>query len=105
MEIRSINKMDGRKQYCIDRLLKKLNCWDEIRQFFLEEKLADHETIKQCAGKDDKNRSRFIYVWLRDHDDVQLWTLDWELLPREMIRLTIVTKMSSKEFVYEQVEE
>lgn len=86
---------------CIARLFKLADCYDEMVDFLIEEKLINDSDLVNLRL--DSNKPQFIYNLLKqaaNDDQLLLFAFDWVVLPVERIRLRLVTKRTNKEFAY-----
>jgi len=85
---------------CIKRLLELLS-GVELLDFMKEEKIISNEQLVELPLEVDK--SKYIYRLLlsaSSTEKIQLLAFDWILLPKEQIRIRIVTEFQTREFSY-----
>jgi len=86
---------------CIQRLLDVALMVEEWMDFLLENKLLDSSGIPAFAL--ERNKALYIHNVLTEGkktEKVLLLDFEWQLLPVERIKVTIVTARNTKEFVY-----
>jgi hypothetical protein len=94
----SLNKIN-----CLNQLFKKLHCRVEILDFLVLEKVINSDTMAHIINEQQNTHPQLIFSLLeklQKEDKLQLVDYEWSLLPKEFIKLTIVTDNSKKEFIY-----
>jgi hypothetical protein len=85
---------------CLDKLLMGYGYYADLINFLMEDKLmtpADATALK----KEGSNITKFLYDLLKrlqSDEKLMLLHFEWEMLPEERIRLTLVSNNRSKEF-------
>lgn len=86
---------------CIARLFKLTDCYAELVDFMMEEKiLSDSDLV---SLKLEHNKPKFIYDLLKQaekDEQIMLLSFDWVVLPVERIRIRLITGRSNKELTY-----
>lgn len=86
---------------CLERLNDLTGAMSEILGFLLSEKLISREEIKGIMESSDRVKMTSAKLAaLQSEDKLQLLEYEWQLLPIERIKITIITDRSSKEFTY-----
>ena len=89
---------------CLQRLIKKTNCQQEITDWLIAEKLISKDAATAIYA--NKSHVKIIYEIhktlqsLRDNERVQLLDYVWNILPVEQIRITIVSDNERHEFTH-----
>lgn len=86
---------------CIQRLLDIGLMVEEWMDFLLENKLLDSSGIPAFAL--ERNKALYIHNVLSEgkkSEKVLLLDFEWNVLPVERIKVTVVTTRNTKEFVY-----
>jgi hypothetical protein len=89
---------------CLQRLIEKTNCQQEITEWLVTEKLLTKDAEKAIYA--NKSHTNIIYEIhkvlqsLRDNERVQLLDYVWNILPVEQIRITIVSDNERHEFTH-----
>jgi hypothetical protein len=82
---------------CLTRLNDITGALSDLLSFLLSEKLIDREIIKEIMSSADQVRSAHSYLTqLNQVGKFQLLEYEWQVLPVERIKITIVTDRSSK---------
>ena len=90
-----------RKIECLERLNKMTGGVDELFAFLKEEKLIDVETAKKIQQSSDRAKNLQIFLSeLSKTDKIQMLEYEWQILPVERIKITMVTHRNSREFTY-----
>lgn len=92
-----------KKIECLDRLFVLLKCRTDILQFLKDEKLINDDTMNAILIEHHATHSTKIATILEDlvkADRLQLVDYEWTILPKELVKLTIVTPVTKKEFGY-----
>ena len=93
--------LKNRKIQCLNRLIKFVSCYETMLDFLVEEKVVNRVDLDR-SGKD---RALHLYDLIEkgiDEDSIMLVSYEWDLLPKERIQLTILTKMTRKTFNYDE---
>ena len=86
---------------CITRLFKLTDCYSELVDFLIEEKIVTDGVLANL--KLELNKPRFLHDILKQaekDDKLLLLSFDWVLLPVERMRMRLITERSNKEFAY-----
>lgn len=86
---------------CIGRLLDKNYSYDDISEWFVENKFTDDIIIRQYTRTSE--RAQFIYDILKENqanDNIILLYFEWTILPKESIKITCTTHKEEKVFTY-----
>jgi hypothetical protein len=89
---------------CLQRLIVKTSCQQDITAWLVAEKLLTKEAEKAIYA--NKSQINVIYEIhktlqsLRENDKVQLLDYMWNILPVEQIRITIVSDNERCEFTH-----
>lgn len=92
-----------RKIEFLNRLFKLAACYDEMLDFFKNEKLISDFQLDSL--KNDSDKAKYIVEMLenlKQHDKLLLLDYEWQILPIERLKLTVITERVSKEFGYRQ---
>ena len=95
--------MSLKKIECLELLIKKLKCRTEFLQFLVGEKLITDDVMANTLHGQHFTHSTAIFTILNDlqkSEKLQLVDYEWTILPKELIRLTLVTESARKEFTY-----
>lgn len=95
--------MSIKKIQCLDTLFDKLRCRVEIFEFLRDEKLIADDDMQRVLNEMHNTHATHLFnilETLQREDNVQLVDYEWTLLPKELIKLTIVTSNTKKEFTY-----
>ncbi len=93
--------MNSKEIQCLNRLIKLTACYGTILDFLLQEKVID----KVDYPHGDKDKAFHLYNLLengKEKETLILVTYEWKLLPIEYINLTLISKMTRKEFTYDE---
>jgi hypothetical protein len=93
--------MNIKKVDFIERLIRLRNTYEDIAIFLREEKLIDDNNLAEL--KNAVSRPKYLYLILeklKEDDKLELLDYEWVVLPVERLKLSIVTKRVSKEFVF-----
>jgi hypothetical protein len=86
---------------CIRRLIR-LDNHHELVQWMIDFKLLSRDSINANI-KSEQNMSELIYLTLKrasDSEQIILLDYEWTILPRESIKILIVTERESRSFTY-----
>ena len=92
-----------RKIKCMERLIELLHCKAEIVQFLKDEKVISDDEMQTILHRNHTTHSTLITGLLDDcvkTDKLQLVDYEWSILPKELVKLTIVSKNAKKEWVF-----
>ena len=95
--------MSIKKIQCLDELFTKLDCRVEVLQFLKDEKLITDDVMASTLNEIHTSHSSRVFTILNElqnNDNVQLIDYEWTILPKQFIRLTIVTDRTKKDFTY-----
>lgn len=95
--------MARKKIEFLDRMFKLLKCRQEILDFLKGEKLITDDVAQLILHDHHQTHSTKIVSLLEElqtKDDLQLVDYEWTILPKELMKLTLVSKSARKEFVY-----
>lgn len=84
------------------RLNQLSYCFEGIVEFLKAEKCMSEMAISNLKGKTNEVKAQEIYLALTDPKFL-LVSWDWSILPTEILKLTIVTPNSVKEFSYSNI--
>ena len=93
--------MKNRKINCLDTLITKNQCLQEIVDFMVDSKLAKADEFQQHTRQFEI--VKFIHERLLQKEkdgDLLVYNYEWALLPLHQIKLTLVTQRLTKEFLY-----
>lgn len=85
----------------LDRLFKLAGCFDELCGFMADERLLDASLL--LTLKNTSEKARWIVNFLDDlqkDEKIMLVSYEWQVLPVERLKLTIVTSKANKEFYF-----
>lgn len=92
-----------REVECITRLQEMSPVIEELSTFLVAEKLLSPEELKAIKGAPDKAKQlQAKLVSLSETGGIHLLEFEWQVLPVELIRLTLVTVSGHKEFYFER---
>lgn len=92
-----------RKIEFLDRMFDRLKNRIEIMEFLKLSKLISDDTMQNILHDNHQMHSTVIASLLDElvqKEKVQLVSYDWTILPKESLKLTIVTDTDKKEFSY-----
>jgi hypothetical protein len=95
--------MSLRKVEFLDRIFKKLKCREEILLFLKDEKVLTDNEVQLILNENHQNHASRIFTLLETlqaNEQILLVEYQWTMLPKELMMLTIVTKLAKKEFIY-----
>jgi sulfur carrier protein ThiS len=87
----------------LDRMFKVLHCRNDILEHLKLQKLITDDVMQGIlhdAHQTHSTRIAGLLDELASTDKVQLVSYEWTILPKELMKLTIVTDSDKKEFVY-----
>lgn len=91
----------NKKIDCIMRLLVKNECYIDICNWLIEQKLTDLSETQTKTRLQE--RAEFIYFLFKEAEQKEKFLLldfEWAILPVETIKITCVTEREKKEFTY-----
>lgn len=89
---------------CLARLLAANGSLDDIIDFLIEEKIMDASELPYYRREVSKPK----YIWnllnvAKQKESIMLLDYEWQVLPVERIKITVVTNRNSKNFTYNYV--
>ena len=87
----------------LNRMFDRLKNRNDILEFLKLHKLINDDVMQNILHENHKTHSTVIAMLLQDlatEEKVQLVSYDWTILPKETMKLTIVTETDKKEFIY-----
>jgi sulfur carrier protein ThiS len=87
----------------MNRLFDTLKCRNEILQFLKDEKLINDDTMQAILHDHHTQHATKIaglLAELQQAEKLQLVDYEWRILPKELVKLTIVSKNAKKDFTY-----
>ena len=87
----------------LNTLFKRLQCRMEILQFLKTENVINDDTVAHLINEPHNTHAQLIFSLLNElqkKEKVQLVDYEWTILPKEFLKLTLVTDNSKKEFTY-----
>ena len=91
-----------RKVRALDRLFKLSNCFAELAQVLVEDKVLTQQQIRSVY---DASFTQYYHDLLEHalrEEKLDILDYEWQVLPFERIKLTLVTPMRHKEFLYSE---
>lgn len=86
----------------LTNLIEHTSCGDEIWEFLTKNGVIAKEAYDTLTRRSDL--PAFIYQKLFvEKTNVDMVSITWNILPKEFIKLTIVTPMEYKEYQYDEV--
>ena len=89
---------------CLRRLNELTPVYEELLQFLKAESLLSSEQLKVIRLSPEIDRAKLLQEEL-DHlakdSKIQLLAYEWSILPTEVIRITVITDKTHREFVAE----
>lgn len=95
--------MSLKKIEFLENLFKKLQCRVEILGFLRDEKIISDDVVAHILNDPHNTHSTQIFSLLeklQKEDKLQLVDYEWAILPKELIKLTLVTHSTKREFTY-----
>lgn len=87
---------------CLNRLDSLTGSIPEITQFLLEERLIDKDTLQRVRNSPLKGKElQLVLSELKTSEKLQMLEYQWQLLPVEIVNITIVTDSVKREFTYQ----
>lgn len=93
-----------KKIECLERLFALLKCRNDLLQFLKEEGVINDDTMQNTLHEHHGTHATKIAGMLEEAvrtEKLQLVDYEWTILPIELVKLTIVSRNSKKEFAYE----
>jgi hypothetical protein len=87
---------------CIKRLIK-LDHHHELTSWMIEAKIVTVDALK-ANSKSDQYVAELIYLTLKQactDEKIILLDYEWTILPKERIKVLIITEKESQSFIYE----
>ncbi len=87
----------------LERLFVTLKCRTEILQFLKDEKLItddEMQTILHEQHQSHPTKIAMLLSELQTKEALQLVDYEWTILPKELLKLTIVSENGKTEFLY-----
>lgn len=88
---------------CLERLFALLKCKVDLLQFLKEEEVISDDTMQRLLIEHHTAHCTKIAGILADavkENKIQLADYEWSILPVEIVKLTIVTNRTKREFEY-----
>ncbi len=92
-----------KKIECLERLFALLKCKVELLEFLKEEKVINDDQMQGLLSSHHSGHSTRIATILEDaskSEKLQLVDYEWTILPVELVKLSIVSHNSKKEFTF-----
>jgi hypothetical protein len=87
---------------CLARLFKLTNCFADIIDFLLAEKVITDGQVSDLKLELNKPKALHALMKKAEKDEkLLLLSFDWILLPVERIRIRLITERNSKELTYQ----
>lgn len=87
---------------CLNRLDQLNGSISDITQFLLEERIIDKDTFQQVRSAPLKGKElQLVLSRLKLSDKLQMLEYQWQVLPVEIVTITIVTDSVKREFSYQ----
>lgn len=93
--------MKNRKIECLDTLITKTECLDEMIEFLVDNNLATKDEFQSHTRQFEY--VNFIHrklTQLLEEKKLLLYEYEWTILPTHQIKLLLITEHLSKEFLY-----
>lgn len=87
----------------LNRLFALLNCRLELLEWLREERVMTDDEIQHLLTEHHSSHASRIAVLLEDFqkkETLQLVDYTWSILPKELLKLSIVAPNAKKEFTY-----
>ena len=87
----------------LNRLFAVLNCRTDILQHLKDEKLITDDVMQTLLNEHHTTHAPKIASLLSEmqkSEKLQLVDYEWTILPKEYLKLTIVSRNSKKEWIY-----
>ena len=88
---------------CLNRLFQLLNCRVDILQYLKDEKLITDDMMQTILNELHTTHAPKIVsllAELQQSDKLQLVDYEWTILPKELMKLTVVSRNNKKEWIY-----
>ena len=83
------------------RMNKFNDLFRELKEFLVAEKVITKDIAKAISARVPEIQAQEIYLILsKDNDKLQMVDWEWTVLPKEHMKLTLVTYNCTKEFSY-----
>lgn len=92
-----------KKIECLNRLFDLIKCRTDILQFLKEEKIISDDLMQSILHEHHTQHAPRIATLLDElasKDQLQLVDYEWAILPKEVVKLTLVSKSNKKDFSY-----
>jgi len=92
-----------RKIDFLNRLFELTKCRIELLQFLKDEKIITDDTMARILHDHHTTHATQIVNLLQEchkKETLQLVDYEWTILPKELLRLTLVSNTMKKEFLY-----
>ena len=92
-----------KKVECLNRLFDTLKCRSDILDYLKEEKLISDDVAQGILHDNHTQHASKIASILEElarADKLQLVDYEWTILPKELVKLTLVSRNNKKEFAY-----
>lgn len=87
----------------LNKLFDYLKCRNDILQFLKDEKIIDDNLMQNILHEHHTQHATRIAGMLDElqrADKLQLVDYEWQILPKELVKLTLISKNSKKDFTY-----
>lgn len=87
----------------LNRLFDTLKCRNDILQYLKDEKIIDDNLMQAILHEHHTQHATRIAGMLDElqrAEKLQLVDYEWQILPKELVKLTLVSKTSKKDFTY-----
>ena len=91
----------NKKVQCLERLFDLLDCYSEMVDFLVDEKLISNEELKELRLS--YHKAEMIYNTIKrslKEEKLMLADFEWHILPEERIRLIFVSSKQRLEFTH-----
>lgn len=92
-----------KKVDCLNRLFDTLKCRIDLLDYLKEEKLITDDVAQNVLHENHTQHATRIASILEElakTDKLQLVDYEWTILPKELVKLTLVSRNNKKEFIY-----
>lgn len=92
-----------RKIEFMNRLFETAKCKFDLLSYLKNEKLISDDKMQRMLNEHHTQHVSLIISLLNElssEDKLQLVSYEWTILPNEMLKLSLVSQNSNKEFVY-----
>jgi hypothetical protein len=91
----------NKKVLCLSLLFSKTGLTTDILDFLLASKVVTQDEVKSLRLESDIPLALHIMLErLKSQDKLMLLDYEWKILPKEYVKLTLITEYAQKEFVY-----